>query len=99
MGVRAVETITASDMTTPSRSASSEGPIYTSSLCRHEDGGDLAAAACYIGTRHLLEALASRELGVGGWPVFTQEHLDQFTDATLERQSIHLDSRGVEGSI
>ena len=37
-----------------------------------------------------LEALAGTELGTSDWLVITQERVDQFADATLDRQWIHV---------
>ena len=38
-----------------------------------------------------LEALAGTELGTSDWLVITQERVDQFADATLDRQWIHVE--------
>lgn len=38
-----------------------------------------------------LEALVGKELGVSEWHTFTQEQINQFADATLDHQWIHVD--------
>ena len=38
-----------------------------------------------------LEALAGTKLGTSDWLVITQERVDQFADATLDRQWIHVE--------
>lgn len=38
-----------------------------------------------------LSSLVGREIGVGAWVTITQEQVDQFADATLDHQWIHID--------
>ena len=39
-----------------------------------------------------LRALVDTEIGVGEWHTVTQEQVDQFADATLDHQWIHIDA-------
>ncbi len=38
-----------------------------------------------------LQSLVGKELGVSDWHTFTQEQINQFADATLDHQWIHVD--------
>lgn len=41
-----------------------------------------------------LKKCVGREIGVTGWLSLTQERIEQFAEATEDRQWIHLGSRG-----
>lgn len=53
-------------------------------------------AALLIEDVRALKSLAGRELGVTDWLVVTQERIQQFAEATDDRQWIHLDRERAE---